>query len=389
MTVKAAIPTIVPDPASKLRPAERVRHHLTTLAAQVTSEGEHRLPATQRLADKLQVSPRTVATVYKELAHEGVLRTRVGDGTYLISRRSRPVRQEFRIGLSVSLPLGGTANRRWASEICGGVLETAGAKSRSVAVVPLQQQQDSEPDELTERTLALLPKVDGLILFPLPTGRAIREAYDQAGKPVVSLNSPGCTATADFVSPDYYDASMRLGAAMRETGRRRVLYLISGPIEQSISTQQRLAGLTAGIGADLGRQMTVRLAQADGPAEASGYAAVKAELESGDVAPDVVYAAGDALAVGAIRALTEAGLRVPDDTSVVGGTGNRSSEMSELKLTCCQQPLHELGEALLDMLIERLRRPGLSAAGRYLPMPFVGGGTTRDEEGLHLGIQRA
>lgn len=368
--------------ADELRPAARVRHYLGSLAIQLAGEEERRLPGAQQLAQQLRVSPRTVATVYKEMAGQGLLRARVGDGTYLLGTPDA-ARREMRVGLSVGLGQRGSTSQRWASEICGGILDSAGAAASPVAVVPLPHTDDRATP--VEQALAMLPKVDGLILFPSPHTAAIRGGFDEAGKPVVSLNAPSPTATSDFVSPDYHRASRILGAALRDAGRRRVLFLVSGPIDQSVSTQQRLAGLMAGIGTALGRGVGVDIVEAEGPEEALGYAATRGRL-AGGAEPDAIYAAGDMLALGAIHALREHGLRVPDDVSVVGGTGIQPAEAAHLRLTCCQQPLHDLGGSLLDMLVSRLRHPDQPAPGHYVAMPFAGEGTTREQERIHLGI---
>ncbi len=405
MSASIVLPSMGDDTAfAGLRPAQRVRLHLQILARQMDGEREHRLPATHQLAETLGVSPRTVATVYRKMADEGVVRSRVGDGTFLVNARRGRTAKEFRVGLSVNVHSDPRGGQRWTSDICGGILSAAGTMNPPVVVMPLPHAGPGNAGgkvndgvnrggssgggavELSERTLAQLPNVDGLILFPNSESDRIRAACEAAGKPVVSLNPPTQTATADFISPDYYHASLKLGSAFRETGRRRVLYLISGPMEQSVSTRQRLAGLVAGLGRDLGERIGIRIVQADGPAQECGYATTRAYLAAGGPAPDAVYAAGDMLAIGAMRALKEHGLGVPDDVSVVGGTGIQPVEVSHLRLTCCRQPLHDMGVELLEMLIGRLRRPDTPAPGRYIPMPFIGTGTTREQEHVSLGI---
>lgn len=367
---------VLPSHLAELRPAQRVRRYLLDLDQSPPHSPELRLPGTHQLAEKLQVSPRTVATVFKQLSDEGRVRTRIGDGAWLLPAGNDSAGHQtppsvWRVGLGASE---NPSLRSWSSAIYGGVLEAAGAFSPPVMVLPL-----GDPERQVEQTLARVNQIDGLILFPNPNAVRIRQACQQAGIAVVDLNPPTETATADFVSPDYFQASHRIGSAFARAGRRRVLFLTSGPLNASTSSRLRLAGLVAGLGEALGTSTQLRILQAVGPSEAQGFdilhQALAAQPEEGF--PDAVYAAGDDLAAGALRALHARGRDVPEQTSVIGGNGSRRDPGITLPLTHCQQPLHALGRGLMDMLLQRLQHPDRPLPGRYLPMPFLGGQTTR------------
>jgi len=86
------------------------------------------------------------------------------------------------------------------------------------------------------------------------------------------------------------------------------------------------------------------------------------------------------MALAAVRVLRADGRDVPRDVSVVGGAGCALSTVDDLTLTCPMQPLEELGKTLFTMLCQRLEQNGVSLPGRYLPMEFECGGTTREDE---------
>lgn len=71
-------------------------------------------------------------------------------------------------------------------------------------------------------------------------------------------------------------------------------------------------------------------------------------------APTAVFAVADTLAIGAIKALRRAGLRVPQDVAVVGFDNVPLAEVFEPGLTTIAQPMRELGVAAAEMLLERL-----------------------------------
>ena len=75
----------------------------------------------------------------------------------------------------------------------------------------------------------------------------------------------------------------------------------------------------------------------------------------------------DISAIGAIRALHEAGLRVPQDVSVVGFDDIVSAEFSVPSLTTVRQPLTEMGNLGASILLERIADP----ERKYEPSIFV------------------
>jgi LacI family transcriptional regulator, repressor for deo operon, udp, cdd, tsx, nupC, and nupG len=86
-------------------------------------------------------------------------------------------------------------------------------------------------------------------------------------------------------------------------------------------------------------------------------------------APTALFAVADTLAIGAIKALRRAGLRVPEDVAVVGFDNVPLAEVFEPGLTTIAQPMRELGLAAADMLLERLS--GGQPASRTLAHTLV------------------
>ena len=99
--------------------------------------------------------------------------------------------------------------------------------------------------------------------------------------------------------------------------------------------------------------------------------ALTAQLDSGEPSPQVGYrlikdllsrghkftalfAYNDTSAIGAIRAIREAGLRVPEDISVVGFDDIRDAAYHLPSLTTVRQPLRKMGEIAAQTLVERI-----------------------------------
>jgi LacI family transcriptional regulator len=83
--------------------------------------------------------------------------------------------------------------------------------------------------------------------------------------------------------------------------------------------------------------------------EAGGYAAMQKLLPS---RPDAVFAASDMMALGAVRAIREAGLNVPDDVAIVGFDDLPLPAHLGVGLTTIRQPVVTFGEKAVEILID-------------------------------------
>ena len=115
-----------------------------------------------------------------------------------------------------------------------------------------------------------------------------------------------------------------------ERGRRRIA-LVAGPQDMS-SGHDRLCGAQGRLG---GRRPPVEhlLVVFGDYSEASGEVGVREPPPYGE-RPDAVFAASDLMAVGALRALRSAGLRVPEDVAVVGFDDSPVCRHTEPSLPC-------------------------------------------------------
>jgi DNA-binding LacI/PurR family transcriptional regulator len=93
-------------------------------------------------------------------------------------------------------------------------------------------------------------------------------------------------------------------------------------------------------------------------------------------APTAVFVANDLAALGAMSALAERGVRVPDDVSLVGYDNTALAAVPQIALTTVDQPRPDMGRTAVALLLERLA--GGREAGRHLVIPptLVVRGTT-------------
>ncbi len=360
------------------RPAERVRQYLLSSFEERGRPAGTRLPSVRKVAKHLGVSTATVQHVFQKLAEEGVIRSEIGSGSFWVSAEEN---KPLHIGINIPAPVGDLPTD-WMYLIYGGIMHGILRSARPVVLRSMPWEAfDSE--EGAARFLEESRGLDGAILFPYQFVRRLRRLCQEEGRPVVDLNPPVETATANFVSPAYFTASRLLTNALMRAGRRRIALLVSPRLEESVSVRLRCAGAAAGLSEHLGRSVELRIFETESREVEAGREGVRAIWAEG-FRPDAIYCAGDSLATGALRELFEMGISVPDEVSLVGGNGLGLHGEPAGNLTAMHHPLDTLGAELMKMLLRMIEEKGNDQPGMFLPPLINIGRTTRPEENALL-----
>jgi DNA-binding LacI/PurR family transcriptional regulator len=102
----------------------------------------------------------------------------------------------------------------------------------------------------------------------------------------------------------------------------------------------------------------------------SGHEMAIAAMEA-DPRPTAVFAGNNFLAIGAMHAFGELGIRVPEDIAVVGFDDLPEAMVIDPFLTVAIQPAFEMGRESVAMLLDRLANPGQPAQEVVLPVELV------------------
>ena len=143
-----------------------------------------------------------------------------------------------------------------------------------------------------------------------------------------------------------------VGRHLIEQGRKRIAFLgdASSHYPEFFARYQGCDAVLR----DAGLSMDPLLQVDAESTELAGYAAARALIASA-MPFDAIFAASDLIAVGALRALAERGLRVPEDVAVVGFDGTPMAQMSNPPLTTVVQDTRHAGELLVDTLLQLVR----------------------------------
>jgi LacI family transcriptional regulator len=222
-------------------------------------------------------------------------------------------------------------------------------------------------EQFEKRIRALAAKADGLLLAEgILDPRELRSLT--ALVPVVIIaGSPG-QAVADAYLSD--NASGMTALAAHLTGqhhRYRRLCFVAGPTDAPDAVARQAAFEQAvAITPDSGIDQVIH----GDFSEDSGVAA--ARLLLGRTAlPQAVACANDQMAIGAVRELQRAGVRVPAEVAVTGFDDLYPSRIIDPPLTTVSQPIHELGRRATHRLMARIASPGLTRRAEVLPTQVV------------------
>jgi DNA-binding LacI/PurR family transcriptional regulator len=120
----------------------------------------------------------------------------------------------------------------------------------------------------------------------------------------------------------------------------------------SVDRWEAICEAARDLGVDIRPELTVQLDMED-PSPNLGYPYAK-ELLARKRRFTALFAFNDISAIGAMRAFQEAGLRVPDDISVIGFDDIQSAAFHYPSLTTVRQPLFRMGEIAAQTLVERI-----------------------------------
>ncbi|RKN44231.1 LacI family DNA-binding transcriptional regulator [Micromonospora endolithica] len=208
--------------------------------------------------------------------------------------------------------------------------------------------------------------IDGLIFSPLALTAEDLAGLD--GTPMVLLGERVDRGPADHVGIDNVAAAREITAHLIGLGRRRIAAIGSQRTPEGASARLRLAGYAAAL-ADAGLDFDETLV-APAPAwhRAEGAVAMRSLL-SLPVRPDAVFCFNDTLALGALRALHEAGLRVPEDVAVAGFDDIEDGRFSVPTLSTVAPDKERIARLAVELLADRIDGDR-TASPRELPAPY-------------------
>lgn len=182
--------------------------------------------------------------------------------------------------------------------------------------------------------------------------------------PVATVSCRGAVNGVTSVQLDHRSAAEIGLRHLVDLGHRRIAFLQGdASVPDSEVRWNAIAGAAVRMGLPIAQKLVAALPDGKPSDVSRGTEATRRLLASGE-SFTALFAFNDVSAIGAIRALTEAGLRVPQDVSVLGFDDIEGETYPGPGLTTIRQPLEEMGRLAAEAVLRRITRPSAEWAGR-------------------------
>jgi LacI family transcriptional regulator len=190
-----------------------------------------------------------------------------------------------------------------------------------------------------------------LAIYPGQSVQHLKSLHKQ-GMPVVMLDDQGVPPEElPWVGADQRQGAYEATRHLLQQGHRRIAH-IQGPLKYQVSLD-RYQGYCQAL-AEAGLQPDAALIVQGDFQPPSGKEAVNYLLNGERERPTAIFAASDLMAFGAITAIEQHGLRIPEDIAVVGFDDIIAATHIRPALTTVRQPLYEMGQCAIELLLRVL-----------------------------------
>jgi DNA-binding LacI/PurR family transcriptional regulator len=228
---------------------------------------------------------------------------------------------------------------------------------------------NEDVDELLPEVLSY--QVDGLVIVTGLHGRRITQEAQRQGLPMVLFGRYAMGSGVSAVSCANYEGGREVADAFLDAGHRRLAYV--GGLEDTSANVDRRKGFVERL---LERGMTDCLEELGIFTYQGGYEAATRLLRSPKL-PDAIFCANDMPAFGVLDAARDLGVKVPDQLSVIGFDDIPMAQWSSYNLTTVRQPIEEMIEVSIELLMEQLEDTQAGSVVRFLPGILIRRGSAR------------
>lgn len=332
------------------------------------------IPSLNEISQTFGVSMITARQAVGILLNEGLLYVVNGKGTFVADRPLKKITIGLVIGFGIEpylddIPLSQTGLihlKEWMDFLS---LESSGSN-----YIPINIPMSLKNDELTQ--FIRDNNVSGIVVlgsFP-QNSEYILELIAKKSVPYVVLGELiRKKKEGNFIIFDNYAGAVKAAQYIIDKGHRRIGILVGAPFY--LGYRQRLQGYRDvlsqnGISAEDIFEIQCEASGVDG-----GYVAAKKLLSAGKN-PTAILCSSDFKALGAVKAIKELGLRIPEDVAIVGYDGLSLSSEDDLPLTTVRVPKVEIVREGLNFLLKAtLQEPGNAVIQKEIEPELIIGRT--------------
>jgi LacI family transcriptional regulator len=301
------------------------------------------------IARDLNVSVMTVSKVVRGCADVGAetrgrVLARIKELNYQPNwvARSLAARRTFMIGLIVP-----DLMHSFFAEIAKGVAATIRPLGYDVVICNSEENGELESSEV-DRLLGR--QVDGLLLASAqpPSSLAVFERIEARGIPYVLIDRRFVDVHAPYVGADDEAIGRMATQHLIDRGCRRIAHIAGPAVTTGLGRQKGYEETLAAAGLSVPEGFVVQATDDD-----SGYQATRRLLKM-NPRPDGIFGYNDPTAAGAMKAILEAGIRIPEEIKVIGVGNVHYSDLLRVPLSTIDQSSTSIGQQAADILVKAI-----------------------------------
>jgi LacI family transcriptional regulator len=276
------------------------------------------------------------------------------------------------IGLLLPMPVSTLFIDPFFSLVIQGVCGTANGLDYSVMLWLAEP----EYERRTIRHFLQTHMIDGVIIGSMLIDDPLLEALVESNRPFILVGRYLANDEVSYVDVDNQAAANDVVSHLFHNGYRRI-GTITGPINM-IAGFDRLEGFKSGMAVH-SLAIEDNLVACGDFTEQGGYSAM---LKLLPLHPEAVFIASDTMAIGALRAIKEAGLRVPEDIGIASFDDMPFAAQTDPPLTSVRQPIQRFGEVAVQTLIDMIGHPDAEPRHIILPTELMERGSSGSNHSL-------
>lgn len=226
------------------------------------------------------------------------------------------------------------------------------AQQRQYSVFLCNSDEDFDK-ELTYIELMLAEHVAGMIVSPTASSNEVYQRLVEMRIPVVALDRRVEGVEMDMVVGDNVSAACAVVTHLIENGYRRIGAVLGTP--DASTGAERYAGYVQALN-EHELPLQLEMVRTGPPRSPNGYT-LTMELLQQTEPPDAIFTGNNLLTVGALRAIHDLGLRIPEDIGMAAFDEMDWMFLVKPALTVVMQPTYEMGRQAAEMLLERIADP--------------------------------
>ena len=343
----------VPRPPGKKNSREESSRH----------PGRDRPISLKKLADHLGLSPATVSLVINQSPVAASIPQDTKDRIFAAARKfnyrpnffARSLRTQRSFTIGVMVP---EVSEGYASMVMSGIEDHLLQEGYFYFVASHRHRADlidEYPKLLLDRS------VDGLIAVDTPW-------HHDLPVPVVTVSGHNKVKGVTNIVLDHAHAAEIALKHLLQLGHRKIAFIKGQEFSSDTEVRwQAILEAASVLKLSIAKNLVAQL-EGDSSSPELGYKVTK-RLLGNHHSFSALFAFNDISAMGAIRAIRDAGMSVPEDISIVGFDDIQSAAYQIPGLTTVRQPLRKMGKIAAETLLRRIHRPGLEHVNQITVEP--------------------